>query len=151
MTKEEAQICAEENFKKGFNCAQSVLLCFCDYLNFDKDTALRIAQAFGAGSCRLREMCGAVSGMLMALSLLEGSSDPSAKDKKDNLYKIGQDLVKKFEEKNSSYICKELLGLKSKENSPISENRTESYYKKRPCAKLCADAASIFCEYLNSK
>ena len=111
-------------------------------------------------------MCGAVNGMLLALSIKNGSSDPKDKEAKDSVYKDGQFLCEKFKKKNGSFICRELLGfsplgqsqnylrknsVEGKADSPVSEKRTEEYYKKRPCPELCADAAELFAEYLNSK
>ncbi|MGN0729725.1 C-GCAxxG-C-C family protein [Treponema sp.] len=166
ISAEEARQKAAENFTEGFNCAQSVLEVFCTELGIDRDFALKAAQAFGGGTCRLREMCGAVNGMMLALSIKEGVSDPKDKNSKDSLYKTGQDLCGKFKAKNGSFICRELLGISPlgdsqkflRKNSvegnasePVSEQRTESYYKKRPCKELCADAAEIFAEYINSK
>lgn len=163
ISPDEAAIQAEQNFLEGYNCAQSVLLVFASELNLEKSTALRMAQSFGGGTCRLREMCGTVSGMLMALGCAEGSDDPRDKNAKDRLYKIGQSLVKRFSDLHGSFICKELLGLVpvgtsksflarevvSNSGSVVSEERTAEYYKKRPCPKLCADSARIFAEYLN--
>lgn len=163
ISPDEAARQAEQNFREGFNCAQSVLLVFASELNLEKSAALRMAQSFGGGTCRLREICGTVSGMLMALGYAKGSDDPKDKDAKDRLYKTGQSLVKKFSDMHGSYICKELLGLVpagtsksflardvvSNSESSVSEERTAEYYKKRPCPKLCADSARIFAEYLN--
>lgn len=163
---ESARSQAEQNFLSGYNCAQSVLAVFCDELGIDRDAALKSAQPFGGGTCRLREMCGTVTGMLLALGYAEGSADPKDKEAKDSLYKKGQLLCGKFKEQHGSFICRELLGLAplgdsqkylSKNTvegdalSPVSQARTPEYYKKRPCPKLCGDAAAIFAEYLNSK
>ena len=65
--------CAAQNFLNGCNCAQAVLLAFSDLTKLDPDTARRIASGFGGGMARMREVCGAVSGMFMAAGLLYGS------------------------------------------------------------------------------
>ena len=166
MTAEEAAQKAEQNFKEGFNCAQSVLCTFSSEIGLSKDTALKTAPPFGGGVCRMSEICGPVTGMLMTLGFLEGSADPKDKDSKDRIYKTGQLLMQKFKEQNGSFICRELLGLApmgesqkylasntvaGSASSPVSEERTGEYYKKRPCAKLCGDAARILAEYLAAK
>jgi len=61
---------AMENFKQGYNCSQSVFLAFSDFYSMDQDTALRISSSFGGGMGRLREVCGAVSGMFMVAGML---------------------------------------------------------------------------------
>ncbi|MCL2797413.1 MAG: C-GCAxxG-C-C family protein, partial [Firmicutes bacterium] len=53
---------AVELFNSGCNCAQAVFSVYCDELEIDKETALKIAHGFGAGMGRLQEVCGAVTG-----------------------------------------------------------------------------------------
>ncbi|MBQ8793490.1 MAG: C_GCAxxG_C_C family protein, partial [Clostridia bacterium] len=53
-------------FTDGYNCAQAVFGAFAEDLGFDEKTALKISAPFGGGFGRQREVCGAVSGMLMA-------------------------------------------------------------------------------------
>ena len=118
MTAEEAAQKAEQNFKEGFNCAQSVLCTFSSEIGMPVETALKTAQPFGGGVCRMREICGTVTGMLMTLGFMEGSADPKDKDSKDRIYKTGQLLMQKFKEQNGSFICRELLGL-----APMGESQ----------------------------
>ncbi len=63
---------AEENFRKGYNCAQAVFLAFQDLYEMDEITAAKLSSSFGGGMGRLREVCGAVSGMFMAAGMLYG-------------------------------------------------------------------------------
>lgn len=146
MTKGEL---AKKYFESGYNCSQSVLLAFFDELGFDKETALKLSLPFGGGMGRLREVCGTVSGMFMVLGLAKGNSDSSDRANKTDIYKDVQALAEKFKEENGSIICRELLGLdiKGKDN-PTPEERTEKYYKKRPCSELCRYAADLVAEYL---
>lgn len=146
MTKGEL---AKKYFESGYNCSQSVLLAFCDELGFDKETALKLSLPFGGGMGRLREVCGTVSGMFMVLGLAKGNSDSSDRANKTDIYKDVQALAEKFKDENGSIICRELLGLdiKGKDN-PTPEERTEKYYKKRPCSELCRYAADLVAEYL---
>ncbi len=61
-----------------------------------------------------------------------------------------QEVAHKFEEKNGSIVCRELLGLATKHDSPVPEARTEGYYKKRPCVELVGDSAEILDEYISN-
>ncbi|MBQ0162069.1 MAG: C_GCAxxG_C_C family protein [Treponema sp.] len=165
MTVEEARSKAMEYFTSGYNCSQSVFAVFAEMAGVDKSLALKIAQGLGGGMGRQRELCGAVSGMIMAVSSMIGTDDPKDKETKDNLYKVTQKLCQKFREKNGSIVCRELLGfvpmgqseeaLKNKTpiehyiEKPESEARTSEYLKKRPCNELCADACEILCEWIN--
>jgi C_GCAxxG_C_C family probable redox protein len=67
---------AEELFCKGYNCAQAVAGAFCEECGIPLDTMLRMASPFGGGIGRQREVCGAVSGMLMIAGLLYGYDVP---------------------------------------------------------------------------
>ena len=134
---------AEMLFKQGYNCSQAVLLAFCDELNLDKETAARLASSFGGGIGRMREVCGAVSGMCMVAGLCKGYSDPKDMEGKKRHYSLIQKMANEFKEKNSSIICRELLGLSAGADSPSPSPRTAQYYKKRPCAELVGIAAEI--------
>lgn len=134
---------AKAYFLEGYNCAQAVFLAFHEELALDKDTAARMASSFGGGMGRLREVCGAVSGMFLAAGMLYGYSDPKDMDGKKAQYQRVQALAKDFSDKNGSIVCRELLGLDHKKDVPAPSERTAAYYKKRPCPELVADAAGI--------
>jgi len=135
-------------FKEGFNCSQSVFLAFAEEYGLDKQTALKLSSSFGGGMGRMREVCGSVSGMLMAAGLIYGYDLPNDNDAKREHYKRVQQLAGEFREKNGSIICRELLGQTGKDNSFVPSERTDEYYKKRPCAELVGDAAEILEKYI---
>lgn len=139
---------AKAYFLEGYNCAQAVVLAFCDELDMDKETAARMASSFGGGMGRLREVCGSVSGMFLTAGLLCGYSRPGDAEGKKAQYQRVQELARAFQEKNGSIVCRELLNLKQKSDAPTPSARTTEYYKKRPCAELVADAAGILEEML---
>ena len=95
MTKGEI---AKNNFMQGYNCAQAVLLAFCDDLGFDEQTALMLASPFGGGIGRMREVCGTVTGMYMALGLARGYSDSKDNADKKRVYTEVQQLAERFKE-----------------------------------------------------
>lgn len=131
-------------FKEGYNCAQAVFVAFSDLYGIDEETALRMSCSFGAGMGRMREVCGAVSGMFMVAGMLTGTVDAKDVQGKTNNYEVVQEMAEEFKKTSGgSIICKELLGLVKKEESAVPEKRTEEYYKKRPCVQLVEDAATI--------
>ncbi|AFA47837.1 C-GCAxxG-C-C family protein [Acetobacterium woodii] len=138
-------------FRKGYNCAQSVFLAFCDQCGMEFETATRLSSSFGAGMGRLREVCGGVTGMFMVVGLLYGYYDPDDQTKKTEHYQRIQYLASQFEEKNHSIICSELLGLEKGKDSPVPELRTEAYYKNRPCEALIGSAAEILRNYIKEQ
>lgn len=141
---------AQELFKYGYNCSQSVFGVFCEECGMDFETALKISSSFGGGMARLREVCGAVSGMFMVAGMKYGYTDPKGNLSKAEHYKRIQELAEQFREKNGSIICRDLLGLSVQSESYIPEERTDEYYKKRPCAELVGDAAEIIYEFIKS-
>ena len=142
---------ARENFLKGYNCPQSVVLAYEDVVRehgIDPLTLVRLSSTFGGGMGRLREVCGAVSGMLMILGLLEGYDDPSAYEHKAELYETVQMLVGQFREQSGAILCRDLLGLGEGASESKPTPRTASFYEERPCAALISCAASILEDYL---
>lgn len=149
MTKGEI---AKNNFMQGYNCAQAVLLAFCDDLGFDEQTALMLASPFGGGIGRMREVCGTVTGMYMALGLARGYSDSKDNADKKRVYTEVQQLAERFKKDNGSIICRDLLGMRAKaKDNPTPSERTEKYYAARPCPELCRYAADLLDEYLKNK
>lgn len=142
---------AGELFAKGYNCSQAVLLAFAEELGMSFDMAARLSSSFGGGMGRLREVCGAVSGMFMVTGLLCGYADPEDHAAKTEHYKRIQQLAARFKEHTGSIICRELLGLEHKgADSHVPEKRTAEYYKKRPCREMVEIAARITAEYIVS-
>jgi C_GCAxxG_C_C family probable redox protein len=137
-------------FKEGYNCSQSVFLAFCDDYGMDFEMALKISSSFGGGMGRLREVCGAVSGMFMVAGMVYGYTDPKDHKSKTEHYERIQYLAKEFEKRNSSIICRELLGLSNGKDKPEPELRTAEYYKKRPCVELVGMAADIMERYIKN-
>jgi C_GCAxxG_C_C family probable redox protein len=139
---------AEELFRKGYNCSQSVFAAFADELHMSVEEAARIASPFGAGFGKLREVCGAVSGMTLAAGYLKGYDDPSDYESKKQLYALIQKMCAEFKELEGTLICRELLGLKEGEDAAEPSVRTEEYYRSRPCIGACRAAAGIAEKYL---
>lgn len=139
---------AIQHFYEGYNCTQSVVLAFEDLIPIKREQLLKMVSPFGGGMGRLREVCGSVSAMFFILGTLYGYNDPKAKDEKAEVYAKVQALAKAFEEKNGSIVCRELLGLDKKREEPIPEERSEEYYKKRPCPEIIGMAAQIIDDFI---
>lgn len=148
MTRKEA---AMANFMKGYNCSQSVVLAFADMIPIDEALLLKLSSSFGGGIGRLREVCGAASGMFMVAGLLYGYGGPETGQIKTEHYARIQELAHRFEEKHGSIVCRELLGLSVRHEAPVPEARTKAYYKKRPCPEIVGDAAEILEQYISEQ
>lgn len=136
---------AVQLFKEGYNCSQAVFAAFADRYGIDHELALRLSASFGGGMGRMREVCGAVSGMLMVAGLETGAADGADREGKAANYAEVQELAGLFREENGSIVCRELLGLNQKGGmeSHIPEQRTKNYYQKRPCVELVRYATSL--------
>ncbi len=136
-------------FTDGYNCAQAVFGAFAEDLGLDQATALKMAAPFGGGVGRLREVCGAVSGMLMAFGFLYGYEKPETGEIKMQHYEQTRALCDRFANENGSIICRDILKTEEKGGTP--EARTEQYYHERPCVRCVRTASEILEDYIINK
>ena len=135
---------ARELFCAGANCAQAVFGAFAEECGLTQADAFRMVSGFGGGMARQREVCGAVSGMVLVLNCICGNAAITDKEAKDAHYARVQKLCDAFRQETGSIVCRELLGLApGQTDQPRSEERTGEYYRKRPCADLVALAAGL--------
>lgn len=137
---------AADLFLGGYNCAQAIAVAFCDVTGLDKDFSAKMASSFGGGMGRMREVCGAVSGMLMVAGLLYGYDSPGDDTAKKAHYALVQELAGQFREEVGSIVCREIL--KNPPSDPNPSPRTAEYYKTRPCARMVMLAARILDRYI---
>ncbi len=137
---------AQEYFKKGFNCSQAVFTTFAVELGMSEEMALKVATQFGGGA-RKGEMCGAVSGALMVLGMKYGHYHEGALEEKANAYKISEDFMNRFIEKNGTVVCRELLGYDLSKPQD-AEKIKELYLFKSICPKMIQCATEIVEEML---
>lgn len=140
---------AKELFESGCNCAQAVFLAFSDLTGLERETSLKLSSSFGGGMGRMREVCGALSGMFMAAGVLYGTTDASTGEEKAAHYARIRELAAAFREQHGSILCRELLGI-APDGNPAPSPRTKQYYEVRPCAGFCYDAAKILEDYIKT-
>lgn len=104
---------AKELFENQFNCSQSVFTPFAEELGLSKEMALRISSGFGGG-LRNGEVCGAISGAIMALGLKVGYYNNDDLNNKERANQITSYLMDKFYEKYGTVRCKDILGCADK-------------------------------------
>lgn len=130
-------------FESGYNCSQAVFMAYSDVYDIDSETAAKLSTSFGGGMGRLREVCGAVSGMFLVLGMHYPFTDTTDITAKNTNYKAVQRTANKFKSIMGSYICADLLKIKHVPQNPDSTERNEAYYKLRPCMLCVANAAEI--------
>lgn len=104
---------ALENHKKGMNCCQAVACAFSQEVGVDEQILFKAGEGFGAGMGGMECTCGAVSGAVL-LAGMKNSSGDAASPTKGKTYQLSKAIVRDFEEKNGSVICKELKGVETK-------------------------------------
>ena len=142
----ERTIYAAELFLKGHNCAQAVTMAFSDLLGSEEEHCAKMASSFGGGMGRLREVCGAVSGMLLVAGLLYGYSSCDDDEKKKAHYTLVQELAEDFRKEVGSIVCRDIL--KNPPSDPAPTPRTAEYYAQRPCVRMVMLATEIMENYI---
>lgn len=133
---------AVELFNQGYNCSQAVFSVYSDELGIDKKIALKIAHGFGAGMGKLQEVCGAVTGAFMVLSLKYGSAAANDTVEKERIYGLIREFAHRFEKRNKTIICKKIL-----EADLINDDRAATTHKvKAICPEMIKNAIEILAE-----
>jgi len=101
---------AAEKFLSGYNCAQAVLYAYSKELGLDTNVALQMACGFGGGIGHRQEMCGALSGAILAIGLKHGRGENQEKALVEETYRRVRELIDRFEAKHKSHTCSELIG-----------------------------------------
>ena len=112
------------------------------------EEAARISSSFGGGMGRLREVCGALSGILMVVGELYGGYDVTDHDAKTRHYTIIQELAAKFRAHYGTLMCRDILGLPEGPSDPEPKAHTPDYLATRPCPGGVECASDILDEFL---
>jgi C_GCAxxG_C_C family probable redox protein len=134
---------AVEYFRDSFNCSQSVFTVFGTGHGLSEDACLKASCAFGGGIGRTQNICGAVTGALMALGLEHGKGKNDPDDKKKRTYELTREFMKRFSEMNGSLICKELLDNLDMNDPEQHKKITDLGLFEVRCEKYVSDAVSI--------
>jgi C_GCAxxG_C_C family probable redox protein len=134
-------------FKEGFNCSQSVFASHASQFGLSRELCLRIATSFGGGMARMGKTCGAVTGAFMVIGLKFGRVRAQDEQIRDQNYGLVREFVKRFEARNGSIVCRELLdcdistpeGLKLTQDNKLFEN---------VCPRFIRDAAEIIAQLI---
>lgn len=129
-------------FNSGYNCAQSVLISFTDFLIIDKETAKNVASGFGAGMGRLQGTCGAITAAYMVFGLFNNIKFNDNTEKNENTYQIIQQFDREFKQLNGSTECRLLINcdLNTKKGK---EKFKEQNLKKSVCEKCIVDSIDL--------
>lgn len=138
MTSQAAQR-SRELFENGYYCAESVLLAVAEEKGIESDLIPKIATGFCSGIAQTSNQCGAVSGGILAINLLNGRSSPQ--DSIDQNYALIQEFLRTFEDKFSSINCKALTGCDL--NTEEGQLMYKENNKKIQCAEYVEEATRL--------
>jgi C_GCAxxG_C_C family probable redox protein len=129
-------------FRSGFSCSQAVFSTYAESLGVDRTTALKTAGAFGAGIAGRAEMCGAVSGALMAIGLKHGKSEPKDNTSRDHTYVLANEFLSRFNNLHGSILCRELVGYDLSQPDQYQAARQAGAFKET-CPQLVRQAGLL--------
>ncbi len=135
---------SRELFDSGFYCAESVLLAVAESKGIESDLCPKIATGFCSGISRSCGMCGAVSGGILAISLLTGRNSPREPTRKS--FSKVKKFRKAFEKRFGTTNCKQLidcdLGTEEGQKTFIDNNLVEQ------CKQYAEEATKMVMEVL---
>lgn len=133
--------------EKGYNCAQSVLAAFGDLTGLPERDALAAAGGLGGGvGGSHQEICGAASGAVMALGLLNPHVQENCPDAKRRVYERTKDFLDRFQARFGCTRCGDLLRAKVEPTGRAAELGLS-----RHCALLVVGAVEILEEMLGEQ
>lgn len=145
MNKKELAI---QEFKNGLNCAQAVLVSYCDELNLERPTALSVASGFGSGMGRMQLTCGAVTGAFMAIGVYNGRKFENNADQKAKSAEMIQSFSKAFVGQHKTINCRELLDFDISTPEGLQMAREKNLFG-TVCVKCINDSIDILEELFN--
>ena len=134
---------AVEYFSKRYHCSQAVLAAYAPMCGISEETALKLGACFGSGM-RKGEVCGAATGALMVLGLLFGKTEPLDRELAN---KVNDEFLKRFSERNGSYLCNNLLGCDIKTLEGINYAKSKNLFTEF-CPKMVYSACEIIDELI---
>ncbi len=138
---------AVRTFELDFSCAQSVFTAFADPAVVSRETALRLASGFGGGLARSGELCGAVTGAILALGLRHCGTPATDPQAKLAAYPAVQEFLRRFRAAHGAITCRELLGADLGTEEGRRRSQEEGLVRQR-CPAFVRDAARIVEELL---
>ena len=134
-----AQQLARARYKEGYNCAEAVLRAFREELGLNLgDDAIKIATGFGGGFGQAGCACGALSGAVMVISLLQGRT--SADQSRDAVYASAREFHNIFASHFGATCCRAL-----------NRNKYGTPEQKSTCYRITGETAELLAKYLDTK
>jgi C_GCAxxG_C_C family probable redox protein len=110
MTDKSTNGCAAKELMNGMkaSCSQAILATFGPYMGekgVDVETCMKLASAFGGGINMTGNVCGALTGALMAIGLEFGDTNPM----NPKVAEVSTRLLEEFKALHGSILCQDLI------------------------------------------
>jgi len=136
-----------EYHKQGFNCCESTLMGLCDYLGKKCDLFPRLATGFGGGLGHTGDVCGAITGSIMALGVKFGRDHATDKKIRDDLYLLVEHFITDVKKDLGTIDCIDLIGIPMNTEAGLEEYRKNNMHLK--CRGFIETISQIAKEYLD--
>lgn len=135
----EARNRAGDNFKQGFNCAESILKAFNEILdNPLSPETVKLATGFGGGIGHAGCVCGALAASTMVIGIVKGRTH--TEESRDPAYELAREFHDHFEAKFGGTCCRSL--------NPYTFDTPEHL---RNCLKITGSTGKLLMEFLQEK
>ncbi|TFG27850.1 C_GCAxxG_C_C family protein [Candidatus Thorarchaeota archaeon] len=141
---------AKKYFSGKYNCAQSTMKAILTGVDMDFDQIMPLAAGLGAGMAHEGNVCGAVSGAIAALGVIESRSHTDALEQKEAAYASGEEFIRRFKIKHGTIICNKLTGIEMAEIKARKDAMDDGTFV-RVCPTFVADAVKIALEISSEK
>jgi C_GCAxxG_C_C family probable redox protein len=137
---------AVDCFCRGAACSQAILGTYGPSVGLPREQGIKLSSGF-AGGMRLAQTCGAVTGAFMVLGLKHAGPNCDQRDSRENVYAAIREFTAKFQQRNHTVVCKELLGCDISTPQGAQQATKEGLFRSI-CPRLVQDAAEILEEML---
>lgn len=131
--------------QKG-SCSQAIFATYGEHLGLGKidfETGMKVASAFSGGIAGTGNICGALTGALMALGLKYGSNEDPFK-----INDVSRKVLDEFESINGTTICRELINHDLLTQDDIKKAFDTGAFKN--CGKYVEDVGKILDKMLDT-
>jgi C_GCAxxG_C_C family probable redox protein len=136
-----------EYHQQGFNCCESTLMGLCDYLGKKCDLFPRLATGFGGGLGHIGDVCGAITGSIMAFGIKFGRDDATDKKTRDELYRLVEHFINDIKKELGTIDCIDLIGIPMNTEAGMEEYRKKHMHLK--CRGFIDTISRIAKDYLD--
>jgi C_GCAxxG_C_C family probable redox protein len=138
-----------EYFGSEYNCAQAVLTSILEEKGLMFDEAVHVAAGLGGGICGLGLTCGAVSGAVLAIGVLNGQKVSNKGKDRGETYKLSREFIDRFREEFGTEVCSGLIGYDITDPVQRKKAQDEEVFK-QVCPPAVEGAARILLEMFPS-